>query len=529
MIFRFVENSKEHKEFLEIKYKKCTKKPEDHDKSVKIYNCEKCTRHFHKEWTLKSHIKNIHEDLGKFKCDSCEKYTVFRTQGRLNKHMKKHDGQKFTCEIENCEKICSSRNEINNHILNIHGYFKCNYCELEYPRQKELKKHIEKDHKNEMFKCEFCNTKYNSESFMFNQQKCKKCENQSYYTEIVHEGKTRLKCKYCDYSKTQFHLLKYHIEATHDIKLHRITKLASRQRIKKNIGKYIYKCHICENSYTNRMNLKYHIDTLHGGVNNCAQNQFKCGECSESFPKPGSLKMHIHYAHGGLKNIKHYKCDICKKLFSREDQLKLHINTTHDQKKPICESCGKSFFDASTLRKHIHTVHERFKGHKCETCDKSFIDARTLKNHIDTHCQKSQENVEQDIPVEKSIQWSKINKEKTNLKSNVELNRISNSELSWEQTDIEPNSESVNNMEEKWLEYLEESTIYQSPTKETNTIEPGEIIDFKDHENELINILESEDLPEGWEEINCPDGKKLYINLKTRQTQWEDPRISLLD
>ena len=210
--------------------------------------------------------------------------------------------------------------------------------------------------------------------------------------------------------------------------------------------------------------------------------------------------------------------------------MKRHIHTIHESHKDYrCESCGKSFTQVGSLNKHIHTVHEGHKDHKCESCDKSFIDARTLKNHIDTHCQESQENVEQDIPVDKSIQWSKIDKEKTNLKSNVERNRISNSELSWEQTDIEPNSESVNNMEEKWLEYLEESTIYQSPTKETNTIEPGEIIDLKDHENELLNILESEDLPEGWEEINCPDGKKLYINLKTRQTQWEDPRISLMD
>ena len=79
-----MKNSKEHTEYLDIKYKKCTKKPEDHDESVKIYKCHKCTRHFHKEWNLKLHIKNVHEDLQKFKCDSCD--SGFRTPGRLNKH-----------------------------------------------------------------------------------------------------------------------------------------------------------------------------------------------------------------------------------------------------------------------------------------------------------------------------------------------------------------------------------------------------------------------------------------------------------
>ena len=133
MIFRFVANSKEHEEYLNIKYKKCHKKAEDHDKSEKIYKCDKCPRHFHKEWTSNWHKKNVHEGLKKFKCESCD--SGFRTQGKLRKHLKKHEGQKFKCEIKQCDKIFPSRNELNSHILFIHGYFKCKHCEEEFPKE----------------------------------------------------------------------------------------------------------------------------------------------------------------------------------------------------------------------------------------------------------------------------------------------------------------------------------------------------------------------------------------------------------
>ena len=88
---------------------------------------------------------------------------------------------------------------------------------------------------------------------------------------------------------------------------------------------------------------------------------------------------------------------------------------------------------------------------------------------------------------------------------------------------------SDNNAEEKWMKYLKESTIYKSPKKETNTIELGEIIDVIDHDDEidLQNILESEDLPEGWEEFMHSNGRKFYVDHNTKRTQWEDPRISL--
>ena len=422
---------------MDSKYKKpskCKKKLEDHDKSVKIYKCDKCTRHFHKEWTLKSHIKNVHEIFRKFECDSCN--CGFRTQGLLNTHMKKHNGQKFKCEIEKCDQICSSRNDLNDHIFNLHGYFKCKLCDKEYPRQKELNQHLKKDHKKEMFKCESCNKSY-SRAYMFNQLKCKHCENQKYYTKYLHEGKTRLKCTFCDYSKTQFHLLKYHIEAEHDVKMQRIMKFSSRQSLIKDCEKYKYECQICENSYTQPTNLKYHIEI----------------------------------AHGGMKNY-HTSIDKSKKY-----DLPISEPNSGSKSKPKSKFTEPNYDQNSKM-----------------------IDVETNFG--------------------------------TNLKPISNPNSGSKTKP-YSGTNYEQNSDIImtdNNAEEKWIKYLKESTIYKSPKKETNTIELGEIVDVIDHDDEidLQNILESEDLPEGWEELMHSNGRKFYVDHNTKRTQWEDPRISLM-
>ena len=138
-------------------------------------------------------------------------------------------GEKFKCQIQKCGKEYSSRNELNNHILNLHGYFKCKHCNKEYPGVQQLNRHVKKDHKLEMFKCESCNKSY-SKAYMLNSSICKQCDYKKHYVEIVHEGKPKLKCNLCDHHYTQFHNLKNHIAIAHKIKMDRIFAYSKRQR-----------------------------------------------------------------------------------------------------------------------------------------------------------------------------------------------------------------------------------------------------------------------------------------------------------
>ena len=69
--------------------------------------------------------------------------------------------------------------------------------------------------------------------------------------------------------------------------------------------------------------------------------------------------------------------------------------------------------------------------------------------------------------------------------------------------------------------------------KEENDFENDQVLTdlenvFK-YDPDLLDILESEDLPEGWQEMVDDNGRKFYVDHKTKNTQWEDPRISLMN
>ena len=49
------------------------------------------------------------------------------------------------------------------------------------------------------------------------------------------------------------------------------------------------------------------------------------------------------------------------------------------------------------------------------------------------------------------------------------------------------------------------------------------------YDRDLLDILESEDLPDGWQEMEDNNGSTFYVDNKTKKIQREDPRISLLN
>ena len=198
----------------------------------------------------------------------------------------------------------------------------------------------------------------------------------------------------------------------------------------------------------------------------------------------------------------------------------------------------------------------------CTICDSFYSRQSNLKSHIIvSHKELKNLNIADNI---------KINPDRKVLKQNE-----TNTEL--ESTDVDDDEE-WKKYEEKWKKYLKDSTFYEPPSiPKPNEIELGEVVDMKikinkchicgndfdnleDHlitshginetkidendfvhepmddlENDfkydpdLLDILESEDLPEGWQEMVDDNGQKFYFDHKTKNTQWEDPRISLMN
>ena len=228
--------------------------------------------------------------------------------------------------------------------------------------------------------------------------------------------------------------------------------------------------------------LKWTVFLLTPSVN-APRGNYKCGECGQCYTQRHNIKKHIAIAHEELKNV--------KIILQSHHRGKTNLQPTQD--KPKSEPNSEAHSGQNWLP-------------KSEPNSRSTSEPNSKLN--------SELNSEPNSKLN-----SKLNSEpnsKPNSKSTSEPNAIPNSEMF------------DNDVESRWLKYLEQSTISQSPKKEMNAIEPGEIIDLIEDKNDLQNILESENLPKGWEELVHSDGRKFYVDHNTKRTQWKDPRISLL-
>ena len=224
---------------------------------------------------------------------------------------------------------------------------------------------------------------------------------------------------------------------------------------------------------------------------NAPRGNYKCGLCGQCYTQRHNIKKHIAIAHEELKNA--------KIILQSHHRGKTNLQPTQD--KPKSEPNSEAHSGQNWLP-------------KSEPNSRSTSEPNSKLN--------SELNSEPNSKLN-----SKLNSE-PNSKLNSEPNSKPNSKSTSEPNAI-PNSEMFDNdVESRWLKYLEQSTISQSPKKEMNAIEPGEIIDLIEDKNDLQNILESENLPKGWEELVHSDGRKFYVDHNTKRTQWKDPRISLL-
>ncbi|OMJ86843.1 hypothetical protein SteCoe_11551 [Stentor coeruleus] len=59
-----------------------------HSKSEKILECSKCQKLFKNKYSLKAHLKQVHEKITKLPCEKCGK--ILFSKYTLKNHLKKH-------------------------------------------------------------------------------------------------------------------------------------------------------------------------------------------------------------------------------------------------------------------------------------------------------------------------------------------------------------------------------------------------------------------------------------------------------
>ena len=124
------------------------KSEEKNDNNTRISNiCELCGKNYSDAYKLKYHKLEIH-DGRTFDCTKCE--NVFRHKYLLQEHIKAiHEGIKFKCL--SCGKEFDRKQTMQSHVRYVHTMqrnFPCEFCPYRSAQGADLKKHIDRIHKN---------------------------------------------------------------------------------------------------------------------------------------------------------------------------------------------------------------------------------------------------------------------------------------------------------------------------------------------------------------------------------------------
>ncbi|GAB6018430.1 hypothetical protein CHUAL_000140 [Chamberlinius hualienensis] len=218
-----------------------------HDRSVKRYVCEICSKAFRNNSSFGRHVY-FHKNPDKLlKCGHCDYNTMQRSvwvQHLAIRHQLDPEGKPLNKDVRcsECDFVCITDYQLKSHVLRKHSTksFKCDECDYCSVMRADLEKHVQIKHRNiRPYMCETCGYRSKTRSH-FN------CHLQ------MHTGVKPFKCHICGQAYTRSNKLKEHL------KMH-----VSDEKP--------FLCHLCSYACRRNYNLKLHIKRIHkdkdgGGV-----------------------------------------------------------------------------------------------------------------------------------------------------------------------------------------------------------------------------------------------------------------------
>ena len=158
----------------------------------KIHQCPQCDKRYADKKSCRSHIRNIHEGVGTYKCLYCG----YRTDKR--KHFEQHkathsEKKEFKCT--QCNYSAITTQHLTNHVHRHHNSnrtFKCKYkqCGVKKPSQQELYEHIRNEHPMKQHWCDVCPMSFGNPHHLSRHK-------------LTHSGVKPYQCEYCGKGFTQ--------------------------------------------------------------------------------------------------------------------------------------------------------------------------------------------------------------------------------------------------------------------------------------------------------------------------------------
>ncbi|KAF9795627.1 hypothetical protein SFRURICE_010385 [Spodoptera frugiperda] len=318
------------------------------------------------DWTAPPELSDAHNGEKTFNCHICG--SSHTNNKELTKHIAKQhivDNQ-YPCHI--CEKSFDKPRLLKKHLkTHFEEKFKCTECQKEFQRKKGLKEHMKTHTGERKYSCTICNKAFG--------------HNQTLKSHMyTHTGEKPYVCDVCGRRFPQRTHLKRHIYIIHTgIKPHSCNvcnkQFSSKSYLaiheRQHTGEKPYSCEVCKKDFTAYTTLKVHM-RVHTGF-----KPYSCGFCSRQFAQMASFKLHQR-THTGEKP---FSCKICKKPFSDNGYLKIHMRVHSGEKPFSCDVCKRCFRETGQLKRHMR-IHTGIKPYTCKICNKQI---GNLSKHMRVH------------------------------------------------------------------------------------------------------------------------------------------------
>jgi len=278
--------------------------------------CSQCGKMFKNPLSMKRHVETFHDEEKKAEmvvvCPDCGKQ--FNKRTNLKIHMEcvhtTYEPGEFICKL--CSKELKNPHSLKSHMREVHTVrddsmeqvvHKCDECEKEFKKKKDLRGHKYAAHKIDVKMCEFCFNEYKNQTAL------------KQHLRLVHGPEQQVSCEICFKTFKNITRLKHH-----HIDVHRIENSA---------------CPDCGKSFKNKFLMKKHLRYLHRGPNGARVKQPK-SEASMLLPTTEPKIRRPKKSKVGLEAVESDMLNLTKASFNATALGKL------------VQDCNKSSFTSSS-------------------------------------------------------------------------------------------------------------------------------------------------------------------------------------
>jgi len=298
--------------------------------------CSQCGKMFKNPLSMKRHVETFHDEEKKAEmvvvCPDCGKQ--FNKRTNLKIHMEcvhtTYEPGEFICQL--CSKELKNPHSLKSHIREVHTLkddskeqviYKCDECEKEFKKKKDLRGHKYAAHKIDVKMCEFCFNEYKNQTAL------------KQHLRLVHGPEQQVSCEICFKTFKNITRLKHH-----HIDVHRIENSA---------------CPDCGKSFKNKFLMKKHLRYLHRGPNGARVKQPK-----SAIPKEEGAPYYLSNAEPKTKKPKKSKMDLSTSEKAIINLAKSSINPS-EMDGTVDPYSERSFSNSSQL------VKSEFEQKPCES------------------------------------------------------------------------------------------------------------------------------------------------------------------